>query len=146
MALKTEEHEQFKICGLCSQLVDESVHINASLKAFLLELLNVTESNLPEKTCLECYKSAIECRRFKEACQKSISKLEQKKVSDAMILGKSQTPVKTEPQPSKKKKILESLGLDPEQTEIDVKGGRQSRSAPSTTATPTPAPAKKTKR
>jgi len=147
MALKTEEHEQFKICGLCSQLVDESVHINASLKAFLLELLNVTESTLPEKTCLECYKSAIECRRFKEACQKSISKLEQKKVSDAMILGKSQSPVspakKTLTQPSKKKKILESLGLDPEQTEIDVKGGRQSRSAPSTTETPTPAPEKK---
>ena len=143
MALKTEEHEQFKICGLCSQLVDESVLINASLKAFLLELLNVTESSLPEKTCLECYKSAIECRRFKEACQKSISKLEQKKVSDAMILGKSKSPVspakKTVPQPSKKNKILESLGLDPEQTEIDVKGGRHSRSAPNTIATPTPA-------
>jgi len=143
MALKTEEHEQFKICGLCSQLVDESVLINASLKAFLLELLNVTETSLPEKTCLECYKSAIECRRFKEACQKSISKLEQKKVSDAMILGKSKSPVspakKTAPQPSKKNKILESLGLDPEQTEIDVKGGRHSRSAPNTIATPTPA-------
>ena len=143
MALKTEEHEQFKICGLCSQLVDESVLINASLKSFLLELLNVTESSLPEKTCLECYKSAIECRRFKEACQKSISKLEQKKVSDAMILGKSKSPVspakKTAPQPSKKNKILESLGLDPEQTEIDVKGGRHSRSAPNTIATPTPA-------
>ena len=147
MALKTEEHEQFKICGLCSQLVDESVLINASLKVFLLDLLNVTESSLPEKTCLECYKSAIECRRFKEACQKSISKLEQKKVSDAMILGKSKSPVssakKTAPQPSKKNKILESLGLDPEQPEIDVKGGRQSRSVPSTTATPTPAPEKK---
>ena len=147
MALKTEEHEQFKICGLCSQLVDESVLINASLKVFLLDLLNVTESSLPEKTCLECYKSAIECRRFKEACQKSISKLEQKKVSDAMILGKSKSPVssakKTAPQPSKKNKILESLGLDPEQTETDVKGGRQSRSVPSTTATPTPAPEKK---
>lgn len=143
MALKTEEHEQFKICGLCSQLVDESVLINASLKSFLLELLNVTETSLPEKTCLECYKSAIECRRFKEACQKSISKLEQKKVSDAMILGKSKSPVspakKTAPQPSKKNKILESLGLDPEQTEIDVKGGRHSRSAPNTIATPTPA-------
>ena len=141
MALKTEEHEQFKICGLCSQLVDESVLINASLKAFLLELLNVNESSLPEKTCLECYKSAIECRRFKEACQKSISKLEQKKVSDAMILGKSKSPVSpakktVPPQPSKKNKILESLGLDPEQTEIDVKGGRHSRSAPSTTPTP----------
>jgi len=144
MALKTEEHEQFKICGLCSQLVDESVLINASLKAFLLELLNVNESSLPEKTCLECYKSAIECRRFKEACQKSISKLEQKKVSDAMILGKSKSPVSpakktAPPQPSKKNKILESLGLDPEQTEIDVKGGRHSRSAPNTIATPTPA-------
>ena len=58
-----------------------------------------------------------------------------------MILGKSKSPVSpakktAPPQPSKKNKILESLGLDPEQTEIDVKGGRHSRSAPSTTPTP----------
>ena len=88
MAPITEEHEQFKICGLCSQLVDESVDIKSTLKTFLSEYLNIPEDALPEKTCLECYKSAIECKRFREACQKSISKLEQKKVSESLILGK----------------------------------------------------------
>merc|ERR1712223_1756105 len=90
MALQTEEHDQFKICGLCSQLVDESVLITAQMKSFLQEFLGVSENSLPQKTCLECYKSAIECKRFKEACKKSINKLEQKNISSSMILGKSE--------------------------------------------------------
>ena len=50
------QEENFKICGLCSQLVDESVVNNETLRSFLGELLNVTEDSLPTKTCLECYK------------------------------------------------------------------------------------------
>merc|ERR1712223_1193595 len=156
MSLKTEEHEQFKICGLCSQLVDESVLINSTLKTFFVEFLNIEENALPDKTCLECYKSAIECKRFKEACRKSVNKLLQKNVSSSMILGKSKTAIssskgkskdvvsnameslKKATQPSEKKKILESLGLDPDKIEIGV-GGRSSRSQTTPAATPTSA-------
>ena len=50
------QEENFKICGLCSQLVDESVVNNETLRSFLGELLNVSEDSLPTKTCMECYK------------------------------------------------------------------------------------------
>jgi hypothetical protein len=165
MALQTEEHEQFKICGLCSQLVDESVLINAGLKSFLLELLVVTENALPEKTCLECYKSAIECKRFKEACKKSINKLEQKNISSSMILGKSEQQskvavssakagkndtkskssaadsmknLKNATTPSKKNKILESLGLDPDKIDIGVELAPRSSRSGKTATIPVP--------
>merc|ERR1712223_1244824 len=182
MALQTEEHDQFKICGLCSQLVDESVLITAQMKSFLQEFLGVSENSLPQKTCLECYKSAIECKRFKEACKKSINKLEQKNISSSMILGKSEqskVPVssvkagkndakskvsaadtmknlKNATQPTKKNKILESLGLDPDKIDIGIETtGRPSRSQKAQTgtgvgsspvATSTPAPTRSSRR
>eukprot|EP00093_Oithona_nana_P002261 02261.XXX_4252_2358_1 [CDS] Oithona nana genome sequencing. len=137
------QEENFKICGLCSQLVDESVVNNETLRSFLGELLNVTEDSLPTKTCLECYKAANESKRFKDACLKSINKLQSSKVASSMILGskgvtlntkpaaKPTPPPKKAPAPatesSKKKKILESLGLDPDQIEIDVTSGRSTR-------------------
>lgn len=161
MDLETEE--AFKICGLCTQYVDESVVIKAELKSFLLEFLALDERkknspSLPEKTCLECYQSALECKRFRDACHKSISKLQKNnKIASDMILGKSgkvsssgkkiapskkvsseaMNSLKADAGASKKKKILESLGLDPDQIDIDVSTtpagggmtGRRSRSS-----------------
>lgn len=157
--MDVEAEEEFKICGLCSQYVDESVLIKADLKSFLLDFLALgsdskKSSNLPEKTCLECYQSAIECKRFRDACLKSINKLQKNnKIASSMVLGKASkttgkksckkasaaeamNTLKAEAGVSKKKKILESLGLDPDQIDIDVSSSptapgpaRRSRSA-----------------
>ena len=88
---QVSKSEQPEICGLCSQIVDESVLLNPGLKSFLLEILKISIYSLPDKTCLDCFKSANECKRFIEACKNSIRKLEQKK-SPLAILGKSKGP------------------------------------------------------
>ena len=164
MAFLTEE--KFKICGLCSQLVDESVMINSGMRNFFIEFLGISDEDLPAKTCVECYKSAHECKRFKDACDKSMLKLQRNNISSSMILGKSEKAgpaskksekpgpaskkkgaknvpspsgkkdkisaamksLKADAETSKKNKILESLGLDPDHIDIDVSAGRSSRS------------------
>jgi hypothetical protein len=146
MALLSEEN--FKICGLCSQLVDESVQLNSVLRAFLIEFLSLNEDQLPTKTCMECYQRTTESKRFKDSCNKSIDKLQRNNVYSSMILGRSKNdkndsraepntpkaagkPIvrpKAGPASQKKKKILESLGLDPSKIDIDISAGRSSRS------------------
>lgn len=81
----------FKLCGLCSQLVDESVEVSTSMKPFLCRFLNFsTVEELPSKVCLECFQGATECLRFKARCHKTIEKLAKCKVSNDMILGGSE--------------------------------------------------------
>ena len=158
--MATQTEEDFKVCGLCSQLVDESVVINDTLRSFLVEFLAVIPVVVPGKTCLECYKTAIECKRFREACLKSFAKLEKKSIYSNMILGKNGPEPKKQAGPKsknknqnttkspasggddmKKKRILESLGLDLDNIdsiEREDRTGRSSRSrGASTTATPT---------
>ena len=157
--MATQTEDDFKVCGLCSQLVDESVVINDTLRSFLVEFLSVGSVVVPGKTCLECYKTAIECKRFREACIKSFAKLEKKSIYSNMILGKGGPEPKKQAGPkskqnknnakspagdaNKKKKILESLGLDLDNIdsiEREDRTGRSSRSrGASTTATPTAA-------
>ena len=86
----SSKNEQPEICGLCSKIVDESVQINPGLASFLLEILKISINSLPQKICMDCFKSANECKRFIDACKKSITKLE-KKTSPLAILGKSKT-------------------------------------------------------
>jgi hypothetical protein len=84
------EEENFRVCGLCSQLVDESIQIdNAGLRSFLIHLLSLTNDELPCKICTDCYQGSSDCRKFAERCSKAIAKLRNTKLSDSMILGKS---------------------------------------------------------
>jgi len=85
--------ESFKVCGLCSQLVDESVEITSSLRGFLCTFLDLDEMKLPAKICLECYQRANECRYFKDRCDKAIFKLSKSAVYSAMILGGSKREI-----------------------------------------------------
>jgi len=85
MAASSEE--SFKVCGLCSQLVDESVEVTAAMRAFLCSFLCIKEAKLPAKICIECYQRATECRGFKERCDKAILKLNKSAVYSSMILG-----------------------------------------------------------
>ena len=85
--------ENFKVCGLCSQLVDESVEITTSLRSFLCEFLQLLDHKLPAKICLECYQKATDCRNFKERCDKAIFKLNKHSIYSAMILGGSATEI-----------------------------------------------------
>ena len=156
--------EDFKICGLCSQLVDESIVIKENLRTFLTEFLNISNDVLPSKTCLECYKVTIECLRFRDQCKKSINKLDKKPSYANMILGRSKedskvgtksentTPgkgprgrpkskanssIESPAAPEvKKNKILESLGLD--LPNIEITEGRASRSSRSQQNSATP--------
>ena len=157
--------EDFKICGLCSQLVDESIVIKENLRTFLTEFLNISNDVLPSKTCLECYKVTIECLRFRDQCKKSIDKLDKKPSYANMILGRSKDDGKTgeksdnktpgkgpkgrpkskakssespaaPPAEVKKNKILESLGLD--LPNIEITEGRASRSSRSQQNSATP--------
>merc|ERR1712223_1312271 len=154
MALQTEEHDQFKICGLCSQLVDESVLITAQMKSFLQEFLGVSENSLPQKTCLECYKSAIECKQSKVPV--SSVKAGKNDAKSKVSAADTMKNLKNATQPTKKNKILESLGLDPDKIDIGIETtGRPSRSQKAQTgtgvgsspvATSTPAPTRSSRR
>eukprot|EP00091_Calanus_sinicus_P018066 TRINITY_DN4004_c0_g1_i2.p1 TRINITY_DN4004_c0_g1~~TRINITY_DN4004_c0_g1_i2.p1 ORF type:complete len:123 (-),score=33.58 TRINITY_DN4004_c0_g1_i2:74-403(-) len=70
-----QPEESFKVCGLCSQLVDEAVKLTDILLDFLTKFLNVDGSNLPSKICTECFQGAIDSKKFKEKCQRTVEKL-----------------------------------------------------------------------
>jgi len=89
-----QPEESFKVCGLCSQLVDEAVKLTDILLDFLTKFLNVEGSNLPLKICTECYQSAIDSKKFKEKCLRTVEKLKKTHISSTMILGRSSQEVK----------------------------------------------------
>jgi hypothetical protein len=55
----------FKVCGLCSQLVDESVKLPDDLLNHLIVFLNVAGDLLPSKICTDCFQGATESKKFK---------------------------------------------------------------------------------
>ena len=55
----------FKVCGLCSQLVDESVKLPDDLLNHLIVFLNVVGDLLPTKICTDCFQGATESKKFK---------------------------------------------------------------------------------
>ena len=80
----------FLVCGLCSQVVDESMTIDdASLRSFLIHMLSITNDDLPAKVCTDCFQGTTECKKFADRCGRAISKLKNTRLSDHMILGKS---------------------------------------------------------
>ena len=52
---KSKAEGNFKVCGLCSQLVDESVQLSVPLRAYLVDLLDIANDELPGKVCTDCY-------------------------------------------------------------------------------------------
>eukprot|EP00090_Calanus_glacialis_P047391 TRINITY_DN9821_c0_g1_i2.p1 TRINITY_DN9821_c0_g1~~TRINITY_DN9821_c0_g1_i2.p1 ORF type:complete len:789 (-),score=253.30 TRINITY_DN9821_c0_g1_i2:694-3006(-) len=113
-----QPEESFKVCGLCSQLVDEAVKLTDILLDFLTKFLNVDGSNLPSKICTECFQGAIDSKKFKEKCQRTVEKLKKTHISSTMILGRSNLDVK-----QMKHKFKNGLDLlDPElETDSKVK-------------------------
>lgn len=81
--------ESFKLCGLCSQLVDESVQVSDKLRAFLIRFLSVANDTLPAKVCTDCFSHALESMKFKDRCERAMNKLRNNKVNDNMVLGRS---------------------------------------------------------
>ncbi len=89
----------FKLCGLCSKMVDEAMQPNPPLRTFLLQLLRLEEHQLPKKVCGECYQGAVDARKFTEQCERGLKKLHDGKMPEDMVLGFSKAdtaPKKTE--------------------------------------------------
>ena len=105
-----QPEESFKVCGLCSQLVDEAVKLTDILLDFLTSFLGVDGTILPSKICTECYQGAIDSKKFKEKCQRTVEKLKKTHISSTMILGRSQLEVK-----QMKNKFKNGLDLEPDQ-------------------------------
>lgn len=89
------KEESFKVCGLCSQLVDESVQLDPVFRAFLVSFLELANEALPSKVCTDCYQQSFDCKKFKDRCERAIRKLSNTKLSDSMILGRSAVDKKT---------------------------------------------------
>ena len=89
------KEESFKVCGLCSQLVDESVQLDPVFRAFLVSFLDIANENLPSKVCTDCYQQSFDCKKFKDRCDRAIRKLANTKLSDTMILGRSAVDKRT---------------------------------------------------
>jgi len=81
-----QPESSFKVCGLCSQLVDESVMLHQNLRQFLEEW---GLRDLPAKVCTDCYQGAVDSLKFKEKCLRAVEKLKKTKLSVSMILGRS---------------------------------------------------------
>lgn len=81
-----QPESSFKVCGLCSQLVDESVMLHANLRQFLEEW---GLRDLPAKVCTDCYQGAVDSLKFKEKCLRAVEKLKKTQISVSMILGRS---------------------------------------------------------
>ena len=87
MAMASNREDVFKVCGLCSQLVVESVELTTSMKAFLCRFLDLQPLQLPARVCLECYHHATDASRYKDRCDKAILKLNKSPVYGSMVLG-----------------------------------------------------------
>ena len=87
MAMASNREDVFKVCGLCSQLVVESVELTTSMKAFLCRFLDLQPLQLPARVCLECYQHATDASRYKDRCDKAILKLNKSPVYGSMVLG-----------------------------------------------------------
>ena len=99
--------DKFKICGLCSQLVDEPVMLNASLRSFVIDFLGIANAALPAKVCSECYTACYNAKKFSERVDRAREKLRNAGVGDAMILGKGPDD----------KRIIEAMANLPQMSE-----------------------------
>jgi len=79
----------FKVCGLCSQLVDEGVKLTDELVGFLMIFLSVPGTKLPTKICTECYQGAMDSKKYKEKCLRTVNKLRNNPLTGNMILGRT---------------------------------------------------------
>ena len=80
----------FLVCGLCSQVVDESMTIDdPSLRSFLIHMLSISNDDLPAKVCTDCFQGITECKKFADRCGRAIAKLKNTRLSDHMILGRT---------------------------------------------------------
>jgi len=114
-----QPEESFKVCGLCSQLVDEAVKLTDILLDFLTKFLNVDGSKLPSKICTECFQGAIDSKKFKEKCLRTVEKLKKTHISSTMILGRSTLDVKQ--MKHKFKNGLDLVDPEPDDTKVATK-------------------------
>jgi len=87
--MMAQPEASFKVCGLCSQLVDESVKLDDSLREFLVRFLDIDNTDLPAKVCTDCYQGTLDTKKFREKCSRTLDKLKKTNLSESMILGRS---------------------------------------------------------
>ena len=56
----------FLVCGLCSQVVDESMTIDDAdgSRSFLSHILSEKRRDIPERVCADCFQETAECKEF----------------------------------------------------------------------------------
>ena len=90
----TSQEGMFLVCGLCSQVANESMTIDdAGLRSFLVHMLSITNEDLPTKICTDCFPEMAECKKFADRCGRAIARLKNTQIADNMILG-GKTPKK----------------------------------------------------
>merc|ERR1711892_49969 len=72
-----QPEESFKVCGLCSQLVDGAVKLTDILLDFLTKFLNVDGSKLPSKICTECFQGAIDSKKVQRKMSSNSGKVKE---------------------------------------------------------------------
>ena len=126
----------FLVCGLCSQVVDESMTIDdASLRSFLIHMLSISNDDLPAKVCTDCFQGTTECKKFADRCGRAIARLKNTQIADHMILGK--TPKKEVKQAvTREVKEPEPAPVQKDDTTSSV--ATPAKKPPKTPATPKP--------
>ena len=141
------QDSMFLVCGLCSQVANESMTIDdTGLRTFLAHLFSITTDDLPAKTCTDCFPEMAECKKFADRCGRAIARLKNTQIADHMILGK--TPKKEvkqavtrevkepEPVPEQKDDTTSSVATP-------AKKPPKSPATPKPQTTPKPSPASK---
>ena len=141
------QESMFLVCGLCSQVANESMTIDdTGLRTFLVHLFSITNEDLPSKICTDCFPEMAECKKFADRCGRAIARLKNTQIADHMILGK--TPKKeVKQQATTKVKEPESAPVQkedpPAPAATPAKQPPKPPAPPKPQVTPKPSPASK---
>jgi len=92
--MPAEDEGASKVCGLCSNLVDQGVKLDDDMLEHLVMFLNVQGQYLPMKMCAECFTKMDDCKTFMDKCRRNVEKLKNNKLSTSMVLGRSKEEVR----------------------------------------------------
>ena len=144
------QDSMFLVCGLCSQVANESMTIDdTGLRTFLAHLFSISNDELPAKICTDCFPEMAECKKFADRCGRAIARLKNTQIADHMILGKTPKkevkPAVTEPEPAPVQKDDPTPTTDstPNTVEAPAKKPPKPPVAPKPQSTPKPSPASK---
>ena len=77
------------MCGFCSSLVSPQAvnNLDGDLIRFVEDFLD--DDDIPSQSCMDCYQSAYNAKRFRDQCKRTFEKLEATNISHSMVIGKS---------------------------------------------------------